>query len=152
MRRNTSTDTIANGQALRLRLGLRLSLLGMSALTGIGNTSAALIDAYREGYPNVDGYLFIGIATMIPWVIGVTGMRLCFERPLSTYTHWSVGTFVALLPGLFVWILLGVKPSSVHTGAGQMHIFLLPVIHIGYSLVVYLATALLAVASRNPKA
>ncbi len=134
-------------------MGLRLSLLGMAVLAGIGNTSAALIDAYREGYPTLDGYLFIGITTMIPWVIGVMGMLLCFVRPFSTYSLWSLGTFVALLPGLLLWSVYTAMPSPrIHTGAGQMHIFFLPVIHIGYSFLVYLGTALLGfVVSQNPK-
>ena len=142
----TSKDAIAIAQSLRFRLRLRLSTFGMAALAGIGNTSAALIDAYREGYPTLDGYLFIGITTMIPWMVGVIGMLLCFMRPFPTYCLWSVGTFVALLPGLFLWTVCAAMPSPrIHTGAGQMHIFFLPVIHIGYSFLVYLGTALLGV-------
>lgn len=133
---------------------LRLSLLGLAALIGLGNTSAALIDAYRVSYPTLDGYLFIGITTMIPWMIGIIGMLLCFLRPLSTYSLWTVGTFVALLPGVLLWTVYAAGPSPrLYTGAGQMHIFLFPVMHIGYSFFVYLGTALLgAVVSRNSKA
>ncbi len=32
----------------------------------------------------------------------------------------------------------------MHIGAGQMHLFFLPVIHVGYCYLVYLATGLIA--------
>lgn len=126
----------------------------MVSLVGIGNTSAALIDAYREGYPTLDGYLFIGIATLIPMAFGVAGMLILIVRRLTTYLLWSAGSFVALLPGLLVWSVCAAMPSPrIHIGAGQMHIFFLPVIHIGYCFLVYLGTGLLAlVVSRTPEA
>ena len=52
--------------ATSFRPGLRFSLLAVAALAGLGNTTAALIDAYKERYPHLDGYLFIGITTVIP--------------------------------------------------------------------------------------
>lgn len=127
--------------------------MGMAALIGLGITSAALIDASREGVKTLEGYLFVGIATTIPWVIGLIGMLFCFVRRLSTYSLWTVGTFVVLLPGLLLWTFYAARPSlRAYSGAGQMHIFLLPIVHIGYGLLIYSGTVLLGcVVSRDPK-
>jgi hypothetical protein len=132
-------------QRFSVRSNLRLSLLAIVSLVGIGNTSAALIDAYREGYPTLDGYLFIGIATQIPMVLGVAGMLLSIARRFTTYLIWFAGSNVSLLPGLLVWAVCAAIPAPrIHIGAGQMHIFFLPVLHIGYCFLVYLGTGLLA--------
>ncbi len=61
-------------------MSFRSLLLALVSFTGIGNTAAALIDAYHEGYPTLDGYLFIGIATLIPLVIGLIGMLVMIVR------------------------------------------------------------------------
>lgn len=134
------------------RPGLRFSVLAVAVLAGIGNTSAALIDAYREGYPTGDGYLFIGITTLIPISIAVIGMFILIGRRMLTYLIWSTGSIVAILPGLLAWSLCAALPSPrVHSGAGQMHIFFLPIIHIGYSLLIYSGTGILVmVASQKP--
>lgn len=133
-------------------MGLRLSLLAMAVIAGIANISAALIDAYREGYPTSDGYLFVAIMTLIPIAIAVIGMLILIGSRLTTYLIWSTGTFVAVVPGLLVWSYCAALPSPrVHMGAGQMHIFFLPIIHIGYSLLVYFGIGLLVmVASQKP--
>jgi hypothetical protein len=130
---------------LSVRSNFRVSLLALVSVVGIGNTCAALIDAYREGYPSLDGYLFIGIATLIPMAIGVAGMLLSIARRFKTYLVWSAGSLLALIPGLFVWSVCAAIPTPrIHMGVGQMHIFFLPVFHIGYCLIVYLGTGLLA--------
>ena len=132
-------------QKLSVRTNFRVSLLAIVSLVGIGNTSAALIDAYREGYPTLDGYLFIGIATLIPTVFGVAGMLFSIVRRFTTYVIWFAGSIVALLPGLLVLSFYAAMPTPrIYVGAGQMHIFFLPIIHIGYCFLVYLGTGLLA--------
>ena len=80
-------------------------------------------------------------------------MLILFSRQLKTYLIWSVGSFTALLPGPLVWSLYAAWPTPrIHMGAGQMYIFFLPVIHIGYSLLVYFGTGLLViVASQREK-
>jgi hypothetical protein len=126
-------------------LSFRVLLLALVLIIGVGNTTVALVDAYREGYPTSDGYLFIGIATLLPTLVGGAGMLYAISRRFLTYLVWSIGTIVALLPGLIVWSACAVIPTPrVHMGAGQMHVFFLPVIHIGYCFFVYLAVGLLA--------
>jgi hypothetical protein len=123
----------------------RVSLLGLVLLLGIGNLSAAFIDTYREGYPTRDGYLFIGIATLLPMMCGGAGMLCSFTRRLETYLIWTAGSVIALLPGFIVWSIFASIPTPrMHIGAGQMHLFFLPVIHVGYCYLVYLATGLIA--------
>jgi hypothetical protein len=157
-RSNTNTfetNEIASvdSQSFNDRSNFRTKLLAMVALVGIGNTAVALTDAYREGYSSFDGYLFIGIATLIPMIIGIAGMLVSIVRHFTTYLIWSAGAMVAMLPGLLVWSAYAALPTPRnHMGAGQMHIFFLPVIHIGYCLLVYLGTGLLAlVVSETPE-
>jgi hypothetical protein len=126
----------------------------MVTFVGIWNTSAALTDAYREGYPTLDGYLFIGTASLIPMAIGVVAMSIVIGRRLTTYLLWSAGSLVALLPGLLLWTVCAAMPTPRSgSGVGQMHIFFLPMIHIGYCSLVYFGTGLIAVVvSRAPEA
>lgn len=58
---------------------------------------------------------------------------------------------VALFPGLLVWIVCASMPTPrICVGSGQMHIFFLPVFHLGYCFFVYLGTGLLALVASNP--
>ena len=117
----------------------------LASVLGLGNTAAALTDAYRERYPTFDGYLFIGIATQVPFAIGAVGIFTQILRRASSFWLWTAGTYVVILPGLLVWSFYASIPTPrTHMGAGQMHIFFLPFIHIGYCFVVYLVTGLLA--------
>ena len=123
----------------------RILVLAVVVALGAANTIAALIDTFREGLPTIDGYLFVGIASLIPFAMGVTGMLPLFTRRSPSYWIWSAGTIVAILPGLIVWLLYSLIPSPrVHNGAGQMHIFFLPIIHILYCIVPYLGAGFLA--------
>ena len=117
---------------------------------GLANTIAALIDAYREGYPTMDGYIFISVATQIPIWLGVLGMLVTIFRQTKSYWIWCGGVLVAMLPGLLIWTICALLPvPRLHSGAGQMHIFFLPIIHIAYSLLIYLGTALMTVVAQS---
>jgi len=142
-----------NGQAARsekpigVQSNWRIILLALVTLMGAGNTVTALMNAYRERYPTLDGYLFIGIATLIPYGVGAVGLLTQLARRSTMFWLWSMASIVALLPGLLLWSIYASFPTPrVHMGAGQMHIFFLPIIHIGYCFLVYLGAGLLALA------
>ena len=123
----------------------RILVLAVVVALGVANTVAALIDTFREGFSTFDGNLFVGIATLIPFAIGVTGMLLLIAGRSFSYWIWSAGTVVAILPGLLVWLICSFIPSPrVHNGAGQMHIFFYPILHIAYCFVPYSGAGFLA--------
>jgi hypothetical protein len=149
----TKKHTTLYEKPVHVPLNQRVLVFALVTLIGVCNSGIALIDAYRERYPTVDGYLFIGIATLIPYGVGAIGMLTQFFHRSAKYWFWAVGSIVAQLPGLLIWSMCAAMPTPrMHLGAGQMHIFFLPIVHIGYSMFVYFGIGLLILAiSRDGK-
>lgn len=103
----------------------------------VSTLAAAMVDSVREGYVWMGGLLFIGIASMTPSFIGVLVTRRL--RNSVRVWIWLSGALIATLPMLGIWIIAALKPvPRQYVGAGQMHIFLLPVVHVVTSIPIYL--------------
>ena len=139
-------ETIAEVNGGMRPLDMMKRGIALSGAIGIGvaNNVAALVDAYREGYSAIDGYIFISVATQIPVLIGWLGMLATIFRKTKSYWIWFGGVLATTIPGLLIWTICASMPvPRLHTGAGQMHIFFFPIIHIAYCFLIYLGTALM---------
>ncbi len=123
---------------------MRLSMFALLLLLGVTNVLTAHVDAYKEGYRTADGYAFIAVTTFLPCAVGIAGMLRLNDRGWKIFLIWYAGSLTAMIPGVLIWLWYAVKPMPrIYEGKGQMHIFLFPMIHLGFSLIVYFTTALL---------
>lgn len=128
----------------------RIVTLVLVVSLAIINCVSASIDAKREGYPHLEGYLFFGIASVLPHLVGAMLMLTKLTGSAANYWLWSIATILAVLPGLPLWILCAIQPEPRnYISAGQMHIFLIPILHVAYSILVYFATWLIELAAKR---
>ncbi len=126
---------------LSARVRFRYTTLAIVALACLLIPTIALIDAAREGYYEPVGFGFIALVAFLPGAIGFKAMLATRHRSSGVFLVWVVGTLIVILPGLVVWTICALQPvPRMHLGAGQMHIFFFPVLHLVGSVVVYLGT------------